>query len=424
MTQSAAAGLTKNLATMLLWQIGNSLIPLATFPYLARTLGPSEFGVLGVATAIAAYCTILAEWGFNLSGPRAVVGCRRCPEALNALIWSTMSAKACLCLLSAMVLAVAFMLNSSLASMKAVVFFSWLAVAGNVITLNWLFQGLESFSLFATVSLAGRFLTLPLTFVLVKSGSDTAAAAAIQAAAAILTGVLSLYIAWRMGLLRRPVSSWRLVYERLAQSAQTFISTASVSLFGATNAMILGYAGGTHQVGIYAAADKIKTVGNMVPAQLNTVLYPRIARLFADDRRAAARLTVAGAVATFALTAAGVVLCAFLARPLIALVLGPGYAASAAVLQLLCLATLFGNLAYFLGLQVLVPFGEERHRSMVMLCAGGLNVMLALALTPCFGAVGVAASFAIAEAVILAVYLWAIVRTVRMKAHFMQLVRG
>ena len=286
-------------------------MPLATFPYLTRTLGPSEFGVLGVAAAIAAYCGIVTEWGFNLSGPRAVVECRGRPGALNELIWSTVSAKACLCLLSGVVLVVAFMLSASLATMKSAVFFSWLAVVGNVLTLSWLFQGLERFSLFATVSLAGRFLTLPLTFVFVKDSSDTAIAAAIQAASPILTGVFSFGIIWRMGLLGRPASSWRLVYERLVQGAQTFVSTASVSLFGATNAMILGYVGGTHQVGIYAAADKLKTVGNMIPAQINTVLYPRIARLFADDQRAAAYLTVVGASATAAVTAAGVLFCEF-----------------------------------------------------------------------------------------------------------------
>lgn len=424
MTGNAGASLKRNLATMLLWQVGNYLVPLATFPYLTRTLGPSEFGVLGVAAAIAAYCGIVAEWGFNLSGPRAVVECRGRPGALNELIWSTVSAKACLCLLSGVVLVVAFMLSASLAAMKSAVFFSWLAVVGNVLTLSWLFQGLERFSLFATVSLAGRFLTLPLTFVFVKDSSDTAIAAAIQAASPILTGVFSFGITWRMGLLGRPASSWRLVYERLVQGAQTFVSTASVSLFGATNAMILGYVGGTHQVGIYAAADKLKTVGNMIPAQINTVLYPRIARLFADDQRAAAYLTVVGASVTVTVTAAGVLFCAVLAKPLTTLVLGDKYAASALVLQLLCLATLFGNLAYFLGLQVLVPFGEERKRSMVMLCAGCLNVVLAIVLAQRFGAVGAAAAFAIAEGVILAAYIHSILHTARMKAHFTQLVRG
>jgi PST family polysaccharide transporter len=154
------------------------------------------------------------------------------------------------------------------------------------------------------------------------------------------------------------------------------------------------------------------------------VLYPRIARLFADDQRAAAYLTVVGASATAAVTAAGVLFCAVLAKPLTTLVLGDKYAASALVLQLLCLATLFGNLAYFLGLQVLVPFGEERKRSMVMLCAGCLNVVLAIVLAQRFGAVGAAAAFAIAEGVILAAYIHSILHTARMKAHFTQLVRG
>jgi PST family polysaccharide transporter len=421
----AGSGLGRNFVAMVIWQAGNYLVPLATFPYLTRVLGPAQFGLLAYVNAMAVYGTVFTEWGFNLSGPRAVIDCRDCPEALNELIWSTISAKACLCLLSFAVLLIVLHFDRQAALATHAVLLSWLVVIGNVITLNWFLQGLERFSLFAAISLAGRFITLPLIFVLVKSADDVAVAVAIQGAAPLLTGLLSLGIVFRLGLLHRPRTSWRRIWLRIKQGADTFVSTASVSLFSATNAIILGSLAGSYQVGIYSAADRLKTVGNMVPAQINTVLYPRVSALVAKcdpaSGRAAARLTAAGAIATIATTGAGAAVFIGLAGSLTTFVLGGSYHGSAAVLTLLCIATVFGNLAYFLGLQVLVPFEAGWRRSRVMLAGGILNVALAFALVPSFGAEGAASAFLIAEAAILAVYLVVIVRTLPLRSHFTQL---
>jgi O-antigen/teichoic acid export membrane protein len=90
-------------------------------------------------------------------------------------------------------------------------------------------------------------------------------------------------------------------------------------------------------------------------------------------------------------------------------------------LRLLCLATVFGNLAYFLGLQVLVPFGNARIRSMLMLAAGMLNVGLAIVLTPRFGADGAAASLLVAEVALLGIYVSMILCKPLLRSHFTQL---
>jgi O-antigen/teichoic acid export membrane protein len=419
---AAGAGVGRNFIAMMIWQVSTYLVPLVTFPYLTRVVGPSQFGVLGFSSAMALYGTVLVEWGFNLSGPRAVVECRDRPQTLNELIWSTLGAKACMCLFSLGLLFAVYRLDKHVASLGVVVFLSWLSVLGNVITLNWLLQGLERFSLFATASIIGRLVTIPLTFWLVKSAGDVALAAAIQSAGSVLTGVFSFGIAWRLGALKRPKASCREIWQRLRHGADMFVAAASVTLFSATNAIMLASMAGTYQVGVYAAADKIKTAGNMVPAQINTVLYPRIAALFADRRRAAAELTAFGALATILASTAGIAGFYLLAGPITRLVLGEGYQGSVAVLQWLSVATLFGNLAYFLGLQVFVPFGMARKRSHLMLAAGCVNVAVAWVLIPRFGAIGAAAAFLVAEIAIFIVYAGSILRTPRLREHFMQLV--
>ncbi|MDQ7980501.1 flippase [Paraburkholderia sp. SARCC-3016] len=404
----SGARVSRNVAIMIVSFAVNYLASFATFPYLTRMLGPEKFGVLAYGMALAAYGTLLTEWGFGLTGPKAVVERVGRTAALNELIWSVTTAKACLCLVSFAALALLFAFTPHDPTSRDVILLSWLGVFGNVFTLYWFFQGTERFGLIAAMVAINRGVTLPLTFWLVHGPQDVALAAAIQAAGPVVAALLSVVIAWRFGVLRAPQSSWGAVRRQIAEAADAFVANASVSLFGAANTILLKSSAGVYQAGLYAAADKLRTVGNLVPAQLCAVLYPRIAALFARDRASAARLTVLGAVITLAISA----LCAALfigwAEPLAHFVLGGEFSGAAPVLALLCGSMVFGNLAYFLGLQVLLPFGAGRSRSRLILATGLLNVAVAFALVPRHGAQGAAAAFLLAQAVLLALYLWSI----------------
>jgi PST family polysaccharide transporter len=49
----------------------DQLLPLMVLPYLARTLGPANWGVFAIAQAFAIYGIVTVEYGFNFSGTRA-----------------------------------------------------------------------------------------------------------------------------------------------------------------------------------------------------------------------------------------------------------------------------------------------------------------------------------------------------------------
>jgi O-antigen/teichoic acid export membrane protein len=414
----AGARVSRNIAIMIVSFVANYVASFATFPYLTRVLGPAPFGVLAYGVALATYGTLLTEWGFGLSGPKAVVERAGRAAALNELIWSVSAAKVGLCIVSFAMLAVLLVLTPHDRTTRAVILLSWFGVLGNAFTLYWLFQGLERFGLIAAMVVINRGVTLPLTFWLVKGPQDVALAAAIQAAGPVVAALLSLAIAWRLGVLCAPQLSWRAIFRQLAEGADSFVASASVSLFGAANTILLKASAGTYQAGLYAAADKLRTVGNLVPAQLCAVLYPRVTALFAHDRAAAAKLTMFGAAVTAALSAASAVFFIGWSEPLAHFVLGGQFSGAAPVLALLCASTLFGNLAYFIGLQVLMPFGEGRARSRMILASGLLNIAVTYALVPRHGAQGAATAFLIGQAVLFALYLVSIIGNAQRRAYF------
>ncbi|MFM0052667.1 flippase [Caballeronia grimmiae] len=416
-SSKADARVGRNVVVMVLSFVGNYAASFATFPYLTRVLGPTHFGMLAFATAIAAYGTLFTEWGISLSGPRAVITCRHDASHLNALIWSVLGAKMLLCVGATLALALLMALGVGGAAARPVVWVSWLGVLANVCTMYWLFQGLERFKLISSMIFVSRAVTLPLTFWLVRSPQDVTIAAAIQGAGPLVAALFSLTIAKRDGLLRAPAVQWRAVIARITESADMFVATASVTLFGAANAIILTSHSGPYAAGIYAGADKIRTVGALVPMQLSTVLYPRIGHMFAHRKREAARLTVMGAVAISVVSLCGAALMVLLARPISSIVLGAQFVGATNVLRVLALSTVFGNLAYFLGLQVLVPWGASKLRTLVIFVTGCLNVMLALLLVADRAAMGAAISFLVCEALILLAYAVLILRNRRLRRY-------
>jgi O-antigen/teichoic acid export membrane protein len=68
-------------------------LPLLTFPYLARVLGPSGWGVVVFAQAIGDVTACVVEYGFDISASRETSRHRDEPERLSALISGVLGAK-------------------------------------------------------------------------------------------------------------------------------------------------------------------------------------------------------------------------------------------------------------------------------------------------------------------------------------------
>src|SRR5271168_4953465 len=71
-------------------------LPLLTFPYLARVLGPSGWGVVVFAQAIGIVITCVVEYGFDISASRETSRQRNDPGRLSELISGVLGAKSLL----------------------------------------------------------------------------------------------------------------------------------------------------------------------------------------------------------------------------------------------------------------------------------------------------------------------------------------
>ena len=63
---------SKNIFYNVLLAISQVLFPLITFPYLARTLGPENIGLINFAESFAKYFVVLAALGIPVYGVREI----------------------------------------------------------------------------------------------------------------------------------------------------------------------------------------------------------------------------------------------------------------------------------------------------------------------------------------------------------------
>ena len=74
-------GVARNAGSLYAIQIASYVLPIASFPYLTRTLGPERYGIYVLVLAVARYGLILTDWGFNYSATRALSVVGRAPSA-------------------------------------------------------------------------------------------------------------------------------------------------------------------------------------------------------------------------------------------------------------------------------------------------------------------------------------------------------
>ncbi|HSP97719.1 MAG TPA: oligosaccharide flippase family protein [Candidatus Dormibacteraeota bacterium] len=264
------------------------------------------------------------------------------------------------------------------------------------------FRALEQMRIEGVVGALQKALALPALAALALGGACGATApAAILAFTAGAGLVLLPILYWReIAPLVQGMRHTRLRIAGVVSIAREGFVTGLAAFAGLAyfriDSVLLGIFLGNGDVGIYNVAHRIMEATLIVPAIGTTVVFPRVAR------SAGASPTLGWT--TFALATIGIAVSIsfyFGGAGLIALIYGPGHAASGAVLAVLALAIAPTYAGYALT-QALVAADRQRAYLRLAVRALALNLGLNLVLIPSFGATGAAAAAVATEIAVVA----------------------
>lgn len=391
------SAVAKNAASLYIIQFANYIIPLIMVSYLVRALSPSGYGLVAFSQSLIAYFAIFAEYGFAFSATRKISLERDDVMAVSETASQVWTAKALLGIVGFIVLLIAVATIPKLRETSILLLILYGVVIGNVLFPTWLFQGMEKMVAISVINLMMQLFILIGVFTMVHQPEDCIIYAGLVSAGSILSGIVGAGLAFSMFELQPVLPSRKGILGSMREGWVLFLSMASVSLYTAGNAFILGLLANTTAVGYYSIAEKIvkSVLGLLGP--IAQAAYPRFSRLALESKALALQwglrmLAIEGSIGLM------LSIMLFFGAPFVVqIILGHDYEPSIVVIRILAALPFLVAVSNVLGIQIAFPFGLEKAIFSFVLIAGIVNIVLAAILVPMWGAEGMAMSVLVAE---------------------------
>jgi polysaccharide transporter, PST family len=373
----------------------NYLVPLFTLPYLARVIGAAEWGAFAFADAYGRVVALVVEYGFGLSGAREVARVRHDPQARSRELSGILGAQLLLGIFAALITRILAVEVPVFAEHRRLLPGALFLAMSQGASPMWYFQGIERVKLMGSLWIAGRIAGAAGLFLFVRGPSDGWLALFIQGTAPFLSVVAGLAIAYRdMPFLWPSLHrGWRTLHA----GAPVFLYRAGTSLYTSMGVLLLGFLATPLAVAWFAGAEKIARAAVSATGPITQAFYPRINHLLLTDRRGAARTARLSLWLTMSVGGiTGTAL--FFGAPLVVkAALGAGFEGSVPVLRLLALLPPMVALSSTFGAQWMLALRLDRELNRIILAAGVLDIVLAVALGSWFHHIGVAVSVVLTE---------------------------
>lgn len=382
-------------------QMVQYLLPLVTFPYLTRVLGPANFGKVAFAVAFITYFQLLTDYGFNLSATREISINREDPRKVSCIYSSVMVTKTILMCITFVLMLIVVLSIGRFRSDLLLYLFTYGLVLGNLLFPVWFFQGVERMRYISILRIISSLIYTALIFIVVRSPSDYLYVPLITSAGYIAVGVYSQRIVTREFDVKFTLPGISDIRRQLEEGWHLFISTLAISLYTTSNRFILGLITGPAIVGYYAVAEDITRALQGLVSPISQAIYPYFAKVHSEDKKRARlelrKILIIIAVFTFLFT----VFVILSAPTLVILLAGKSYSNSIPLLQLMSFLFFIIGVNTVFGLLGMIAIGYKKKFARIILIAGIIHIPLITALIFLKGAVGAALAVIVTETFIL-----------------------
>ena len=276
---SEARRVFKNSLYLLFIHLGNYIIPLIVIFYLVKILGAESFGVYAICTAIAAYVQVAIDYGFALTGCRAVAQNREDKTYVSNVFWEILYSKI---LIASLALLICFMCFNLLELDLKLYLSAVFSAIFTSLTPFWFFQGLESFRGVSFLSVTGKAFSCIPVLAFVESGDDLYIVFYSQATFSLLVMLaIYLYIYRKEFVLRVPLLSLE-IKKRLLEGWHIFSATLSSVIVTNGGTLWLGAFFPSSVVGVYASVERLVKAVTSIFVPLGQAIYPINSRAFAE----------------------------------------------------------------------------------------------------------------------------------------------
>jgi PST family polysaccharide transporter len=374
--------LAKDTLILLGVQISGYVLPLITLPFLARVLGPANFGLTALGTAVVLYFAVVTEWGFGVTGTRQIAIAQNDPEQVSKIYSTIMACKVSLLTVCFFTMSLLVMMIPKLRVFWPLYFVSFLQVVGLCLSPNWLLQGMQRMRYIAYSDYGAKVISVLLIFALVRRSSDYMLVAALQSGGFLISAIIGLTIVfWNLPvrIVRPVVADMR---EALIGGWPVFLSFASMTAMSSTNTVIVGAMASTAEVGYLSAAQRLIIATRSLTNPIAGAVYPHISKLAVKSPREALRFfrkLLLWTSAPFLLITVGML---FFAPFAVSVLYKAKYAETGVLLRIMSFTPVLHAVSMCFGTYFMLAFGYQKEWSKIITRMVVLNFVLVFLLVP------------------------------------------
>lgn len=388
--------------------ISTFVFPIITFPYASRILLPAGTGRVSFAISFVSYFVLFSQLGIPTYGIRACARVRDDKEKLTKTAQELLIINLVMSLISYIALAIAIMVIPRLQNDRTLFIVVSSNIILNAIGMEWIYKALEQYTYITIRSIIFKVLSVIALFLLVHEQSDYILYAVMTIIAGSASYILN-FINVRKFISLKPVGNYN--FKVHLKAVMVFFAMAcATTIYTNLDTVMLGFMKTNVDVGYYNAAVKIKNILLGLVTSLSAVLLPRVSYYvekglmdeFKNICRKALNFAVLVAI-PFS------VYFIYFAKYAIFFLSGEDFAGAILPMQIIMTTVFFIGITNILGIQILVPLGEEKKVLYSVVVGAVVDLILNFIFIPIMGASGAALGTLVAEAAVLVfqlIVLW------------------
>lgn len=391
-----------SLKTKFLYQLSASVlhafIPLITFPYIARVLGPDKIGTINFVDYTAQVFITLANFGIPLYAVREVSKVRDVQKQLQKVVSELLTIHLITALFSILAFLITMRLSQAGKEAYFLIFLASLNIFFSAFSFDWFVHAFEDFKALSMRSLVIKILVAVFIFLFIKQEQDFQQYYLILIIGSILIIVYDLYY-----LKRKKISiGFQKGFGRHIKPLFIFFLTStSISIYTLLDTFLLGVLTTTLAVGFYTTVLKIIRLSQNFINDLGGVLLPRISYLIEQKNETEIkRILQKSSLYVFTVAIPIGFLFFVLAPEIILVVAGKQFLNAISTLQILSLLPLMIGLSNIFGIQILIPYKQEKQLLKAVLAGSIISIGMCFIFCPFLKEDGAAIATVAAEFVV------------------------
>lgn len=380
-------------------QVCRLLIPVITFPYLSRVLGPEPYGKYSFSNSFISYFLLLGMLGVNTYAIREGARIRNNTKEIYNFSTQVFSLNILFVLISLILLCVVVNSSEKLSNYRLLIFILSFIIPFTCLGRDWINTIYEDYLYITLRYIIVQLIAVVAIFVLIHNNQDYIKYTVIYTISSCLGPFINLIYTQKYIPLR--ITFHIDLKKHLIPILILFCGQIAVTIYIQSDITMIGLLRSDSEVGIYTVASKIYVLIKSVANAITTVTIPRLVYYLGNDEREQFKnfcIKISGYLITLVLPMT--VGLFFESANILLIIGGNKYLYGVESLMTLSFALPFAVFSGFYCNAILIPCRKEKNYMIITILAALVNIIGNYILIPQIGISGAAFTTIVSEIIV------------------------